>query len=264
MADAGTLAEETRDWLKRNPRELDSPDHFFGVVWVRHKVVSIGERHTESAHRDFVASRVRHWGGPHVGLALEIQAAHQDAVTTYIKQGGSLPDQWFTRNVKFRKILEAARATQTEVVAMDQTQAKPSSDPGPRLTLTRLDRDKHMANAVTQLISRKSKVLVLAGMEHSKEAGFSKNNPPMGVRLAEAVGKQIYTIYTMTQTGLAETGQDGDELFKVLRKEFGSRGAIAFDVDRSPLAGGQITDSIAKRSISWKNYCDGLMLFFNG
>ena len=261
MSSLITLAEKTRDWLKQNPKECYEPEHFFGIVWTRYKIVSIGERHVDAAHREFIAKMVQHWGSASIGLALEIQASHQPAINQYMQQGHGLPiDQWFTRDAKFLKILQAARLTQTHVLAMDQTQ-KPlpfKLAPGPMPSLRILDRDKHMADAIGLLRARTSKMLVLAGMEHTKEASFG-GKPPLGVRLVKTVGSAVYTIYAMTQH---PQGHASDPLFKVLQAAFGPRGAIAFDIDRSPLADAKITDSVAKRSISWKDYCDGLMLFF--
>ena len=96
MSDSKLIAEQTQDWLQHNPRERFAPDHFFGKAWLRYKIVSIGERHDEAPQRDFVARMVMHWGGPNIGLALEIQASQQAAISRYMQRRAQLPDQWFS------------------------------------------------------------------------------------------------------------------------------------------------------------------------
>jgi len=249
-------AERTRDWLLANRAELDTPEHFFDVAWIRHKIVCIGERHYDAPHRDFVAGRVRHWGGPNIGLALEIASSQQGEIATFMRTGIVPTGRWFSRQPAFHNVLHAARETRTQVSAVDQEQKAIRNDSGVALSFGRTDRDAHMASAVTQLTHGKSKVLVLVGMEHAKEAGPVRS-PPMGATLTRAFGKAVYTICTMTPAG------HGDEaFFKAMRGAFGGRKAIAFDVDRSPLADAPVVDSGAALFTTWKDYCDGLILFF--
>jgi hypothetical protein len=261
MADADSLARQTLDWLNNNPIEIWTPDLLFDRAWVRSKIVCIGERHDDAAHRDFVARKVADWGGPQNGLALEIDASCQEAISRYINGAGVLPsDQWFSRETHYLKILAAARQTQTEVVAMDQDPVRPASRiPSISPFMAPVDRNKHMADAILDLARLKSKVLILVGIEHAREASYQRERkrkkPPMGVQLVDALGDRVFTIYTMTYAGHGQ-----ETFFKVMENAFGTRNAIAFDVDRSPLGPGIITD--LGQTIFWKDYCDGITLFF--
>jgi hypothetical protein len=260
MVDAAGLATEICDWLKRNPGELYTPSHFFGVAWVRHKTVTIGEWHNENAQRAFTAAMVRHWGGPQVGLALEIQAMHQANISRYLQHGGPIMLEWFTRNPIYMRILRAARETQTEVVAMDENHSfkRVGGIGGGLSTATQVGgyhRDEHMTNAVLELVKRKSKVLVLTGMFHANEK-FVGKTPNLGSQLVQALGNRVYTICTMAPRHFP------DPFFLAMKSTFGSRGAIAFDVDRSPLRKAEIKDVVG--SMSWGAACGGIILFFNG
>ncbi len=259
MVDAAGLAAETCDWLKRNPGELYTPSHFFGVAWVRHKIVTIGERHDEDAQRAFTAAMVRHWGGPQVGLALEIPAMHQRNISNYLHHGGQFKLEWFTRDPIYMRILRAARETETEVVAIDENHSfsRVSLPDGRTMSMPvgGYHRDDHMTNAVLTLVRRKSKVLILVGMMHAREA-YQGKTPNLGSQLVQALGHRVYTICAMARRSFE------DPFFDAMKSAFGSRGAIAFDVDRSPLRNAQIKDVVG-RSMSWGSICDGIILFFN-
>jgi len=91
MADADALAEKTRDWLIKNPREVFEPIPFFESVWSKSKIVTFGERHDDAGQRALVAAVVKQVGGADVGLALEIEAKYQDDIARFIKGGGKTP-----------------------------------------------------------------------------------------------------------------------------------------------------------------------------
>lgn len=250
------LGERTRDWLLGNRSELDTPEHFFDARWLKHKAVCIGERHFDGAHRDFIAGRVKRWGAPNIGLALEIVSSQQGELTKFMETGRMPSGQWFSEQPRFQSILNAARETKTAVVAMDQEQKTIRTDSGLALSAGRVDRDAHMSNAITQLTQSKSKVLVLVGMEHAREAGMERTSP-MGMKLTKTLGSAVCTICAMTPEGHGD-----DAFFRLMRGAFAGQKAIAFDVDRSPLAEEKIVDPGAKLFVRWADYCDGLMLFF--
>jgi hypothetical protein len=201
---------------------------------------------------------VKHWGGYNIALGLEIKEHFQAAINKYFQSGEKLPEAWFIHDPHYMGILNAARETQTEVVAIDQNQRIIRIGETPLSLEVGLDRNKHMADSVIQLLQRKSKILLLTGMEHAREAkwGGPTKKQSMGVRLSQAVGCGVYTIMTMTQMS-----HGMETFFQLMKTEFGStRQSIAFDVDQSPLAHGKFVEM--NQSTSWKDYCDGLILFF--
>lgn len=258
------LVDETCQWLLDNPLELYTPEHFFDVKWIRYKVVVIGERHNDTHHRALVAKKIRRWGGPHVGLGLEITPKYQEAIDAYLNGSGEYPQNPRLKQPVYRTVLEAARASKTPVVAMDSS-AEPiisvHAQTG-KLSKSHPNRDMHMARSVMDLVHTKSKVLVLVGMVHASEGRWSsKATGRMGVRLTEKLGTRCYTINTLTEKGHGDRHIDQHAYYKTFKAAFGKRGdGIAFDVDRSPLAKAALTD--VRGSLPWGTYCDGLMVFF--
>jgi hypothetical protein len=253
MAEADALAEKTRDWLIRNPREVFDPIPFFESVWSKSNIVTFGERHDDAAQRALVAAVVKQVGGPDVGLALEIEAKYQTDIARFIAGGGKTPGPPFAQAPIYSQIFRAARDTKTEIVAMDANQ-NPLKSGELRLGSGGVNRDQHMADAVLSMIKRKKKVLVLVGMLHAAEAGVGKV-PQMGKRLVTELGDKVFTIYAMTLAGHGK-----ERFFQVMKQAFPNREAIAFHVDKSPLGTAEFID--VGKSVPWKDYCDGVMLFF--
>ena len=181
MADADALAEKTRDWLIKNPREVFEPIPFFESVWSKSKIVTFGERHDDAGQRALVAAVVKQVGGADVGLALEIEAKYQDDIARFIKGGGKTPGPQFAQAPVYSQIFRAAHDTKTEIVAMDANQS-PLESGELRMSLGGVNRDQHMADAVLSMIKRKKKVIILVGMMHAAEAGAGKI-PQLGKRL---------------------------------------------------------------------------------
>lgn len=281
-------AKRVIQWLRDNPGERFQPTLFFDRAWIKHKIVVVGERHVEGPQRDFIAERVSHWGGPLNTLALEITADHQEGMDAFLRgERAAPPDGWFARQRRFTKILMAARQARMPIVCMDKKTRRlpltrppakvgaggPEGDrpagtgphlPEPSLSLpmaggNRNDsRDDVMARALlgTAGLSGRNKALVFVGMGHAKEIreGRSAN---LGMQLIQSYGKAVYTIIAITALTAS-----GDPFFRAMNRAFPHEKALAFDIDRSPLATETFVDVDRATLYAWRQVADGMMLFF--
>lgn len=231
------LEKRTLDWLASNRK---TAEQYFGDVWMKSRVVLLGETHHKGVQqRRFAADMIRRYGGPEVTLALETR--HQAAVEAYLKSRDQkvLPE-WFVPG-EYTRLLDAARATGTWVNAVDTP--LPSFDPG---------RDLNMASAIEVEEELGNKVLFYGGAQHIREVRGHHGNP-LGRLLSGTYGENSYAIsmeFTDTLT---------NQFFSMLRQRFPKLPSIGFDVDKSPLRWRKDPD-VAKRTDLGENI-DGYIYF---
>jgi hypothetical protein len=203
------IVRKTITWLKSHKKTATK---FSSDAWSTHKIILLGEIHFDDVQRVFAADMLKSHGGADVGLALEIDISLQSEVDYYIKTG-KLPrgaKGWWRRDKNYKKLIDQAKATKTQVIAMD--------------TAARTDRDKHMAEEVEKLARQKRKILVYVGAMHIKEAqsGF------LGQRLGSKFGGKSYAL------DMFHPGKD-NYVYWLIKDAFPRDKSIGFDIDTSPL-----------------------------
>jgi len=206
------IIKDTIAWLKTNKKEAAA---FFGDVWNNNKIVLLGEMHfVGNVQRQFAADMLASKGGKDVGLALEIDTDESAEVNYYIEHGKVPPDAkgWWINDPVYKKLLDSARATKTQVIAIDTH-------------TTGSDRDEHMAGEVIKLGKSKSKILVYVGAVHVKEYA----SRTLGEKLSAEFGGNSYAI------DISEVGGRSNIYF-MMKAAFPAEKSIGFDIDASPLA----------------------------
>ncbi len=204
---------------------------FFADVWASHRVVLLGETHTENVQRRFAADMVRTHGGPDVGLALEIKFADTAELERFMTTGTWNPQSGsFFLQPEFRGILAAARATGTRVVPMD-------------IGVHQGDRDLRMADEVEKLLGSVTRVLVYVGALHTYESGSPADLDPvlqqflggtfLGRRLAAKLGADAYAVELSYPPA---TGYHPRSLSGWIHATFPKAPSLGFDIDSTPLA----------------------------
>lgn len=218
------LENRTLDWLK-NKRK--TAEEYFDQVWRSHRVVQLGETHHRGAQqRRFAAAMIRRHGGPGVTLALETK--HQGPIDSYLKsmdrkKEPRLPEWFFEGG--YHELLDAARATRTQVRAVDIAMA---SDVNKPLESLDPERDLNMAAVIGVAQAQGNKVLFLGGAMHVREAR-GHHSTPLGWWLADAGGESAYSIVMEFEDTAT------NQFFSKLQQEFPAMASIGFDVDESPL-----------------------------
>lgn len=204
------IVRKTTEWLKSNKATAEK---FFGDAWSANKILLLGEIHFDDVQRIFAADMLKAHGGNDVGLALEIHISEQSEVDYYIKHGKLPKDAkgWWRTDEKYKKLLDQARATGTQVIAMD--------------TATSDERDEHMAAQVKQLAKGKKKILVYVGAMHIKEA----QGGALGGKLASEFGGSSYAI------DMFHPDKD-NYLYWMIKDALPGEKSLGFDIDKSPLA----------------------------
>ncbi|HEX2201663.1 MAG TPA: DUF4157 domain-containing protein, partial [Longimicrobium sp.] len=214
-ADDAELEARTVEWLDGNRKSAEA---YFAEVWAAHPVVSLGETHQYGPQqRLFAADMVKRHGGKDVALAVEVKS--QSALDAYMKRGdpSRLPDWVFEQGSD--RMLDAARANGTRVVAADRVARTMSPK-----------RDAHMAATVQAEHDRGRKVLYYGGAFHVRE-WKAHHDDPMGKQLALANGEDAYAIVLR----FVDPSVTEEPLITALRRRFPSEASIGFDVDRSPM-----------------------------
>ncbi|MFZ7127165.1 MAG: hypothetical protein ACOWWM_13510 [Desulfobacterales bacterium] len=228
------LVRKTLKWLKSNKKTAAA---FFAGSWSANKIILLGEIHFDDVQRMFAGDMLKAHGGGDAGLALEIHVSLQHEVDYYVKHGRLPKDAkgWWRHDKHFKKLLDQARATKTQVIAMD--------------TAARSDRDQHMAEEVKKLARGKKKILVYVGAEHIKEA----QTGALGQRLATEFGGRSYAVDMFHP-------DKADYIYWMIKETFPGETSLGFDIDRSPLKKHLYPDILSAKYTFGENL-DGYLYF---
>ena len=202
------------------PIHAKSAEVFFAEVWKTHKIVLLGECHDDDVQRIFAADMIAAYGGPNVGLAIEVDSSEQDEIDYYLEHRTPRKGAkgFWTELELFKRILTKAADTKTKVIAMD------THPDGIDTPLSR--RDAHMTEQVLKLAETTSHVLVYVGGGHVRKAETWDN-------LAKCLAKLWDVSYSIML--LSPTILDHYKLYKLIKQCFPAALSIGFDIVANPL-----------------------------